>query len=112
MHIANCYPRVEKRIVLQEFPIDTLMTYRTTIPADRLTSVFPQVEANRSTIPWLIQASREVETAFLKQVPFEVLNDEWAAINTAKGWNKSYRSRTFKEKVNLLQKELSDKPSR
>jgi hypothetical protein len=86
--------------------------YRTTIPADRLTSVFPQVEANRSTIPWLVQASREVETAFLKQVPFEVLNDEWATINTAKGWNKSYRSRTFKEKVNLLQKELSDKPSR
>ena len=28
MHIANCYPRVEKRIVLQEFSIDTLMTYR------------------------------------------------------------------------------------
>jgi hypothetical protein len=28
MHIANCYPRVEKRIVLQEFPINTLLSFR------------------------------------------------------------------------------------
>ena len=28
MHIANCYPRVEKRIVLMEFPVDTLMTFK------------------------------------------------------------------------------------
>lgn len=28
MHIANCYPRVEKRIVLMEFPRKTLMTFR------------------------------------------------------------------------------------
>lgn len=28
MHIANCYPRVDKRIVLMEFPVTTLMTYR------------------------------------------------------------------------------------
>jgi hypothetical protein len=86
--------------------------HRTTLPADRLTTVFPQVESNRSTIPWLVQASREVETAFLKQVPFEVLNDEWQAINTAKDWKKSYRSKPLKEQINALQKELSDKPSK
>jgi hypothetical protein len=28
MHIANCYPRVEKRVVLMEFPRSTLMTFR------------------------------------------------------------------------------------
>lgn len=28
MHIANCYPRVEKRIVLMEFPRDTLLTFK------------------------------------------------------------------------------------
>jgi len=28
MHIANCYPRVEKRIVLMEFPRKTLMTFK------------------------------------------------------------------------------------
>lgn len=28
MHIANCYPRVEKRIVLQEFPASTLIKYK------------------------------------------------------------------------------------
>ncbi|QLB20901.1 hypothetical protein A6B43_04845 [Vespertiliibacter pulmonis] len=28
MHIANCYPRVEKRIVLQEFPASTLIQYK------------------------------------------------------------------------------------
>lgn len=28
MHIANCYPRVDKRIVLQEFPQETLLTYK------------------------------------------------------------------------------------
>jgi len=28
MHIANCYPRVEKRIVLMEFAAKTLETYR------------------------------------------------------------------------------------
>lgn len=28
MHIANCYPRVEKRILLQEFPISTLINFR------------------------------------------------------------------------------------
>lgn len=28
MHIANCYPRVDKRIVLMEFPIQTLMTFK------------------------------------------------------------------------------------
>ena len=28
MHIANCYPRVDKRIVLMEFPVETLMAYK------------------------------------------------------------------------------------
>ena len=28
MHIANCYPRVDKRIVLMEFPKQTLLKYR------------------------------------------------------------------------------------
>jgi hypothetical protein len=28
MHIANCYPRVDKRIVLMEFPRETLMTFK------------------------------------------------------------------------------------
>lgn len=28
MHIANCYPRVDKRIVLMEFPKQTLMTFK------------------------------------------------------------------------------------
>lgn len=28
MHIANCYPRVDKRIVLMEFPRDTLLTFK------------------------------------------------------------------------------------
>lgn len=28
MHIANCYPAVDKRIVLMEFPRNTLMTFR------------------------------------------------------------------------------------
>lgn len=28
MHIANCYPRVDKRTVLMEFPRKTLMTFR------------------------------------------------------------------------------------
>lgn len=28
MHIANCYPKVEKRIVLMEFPRDTLLTFK------------------------------------------------------------------------------------
>ena len=28
MHIANCYPRVEKRIVLMEFPKTTLLEYK------------------------------------------------------------------------------------
>lgn len=28
MHIANCYPRVEKRIVLMEFPVKTILLYR------------------------------------------------------------------------------------
>ena len=28
MHIANCYPRVEKRIVLMEFPTETLLKFK------------------------------------------------------------------------------------
>lgn len=28
MHIANCYPRVEKKIVLMEFPPETLLKYK------------------------------------------------------------------------------------
>lgn len=41
MHIANCYPRVEKRIVLQEFPINTLLTYR---PGDTRNWLFSWID--------------------------------------------------------------------
>jgi hypothetical protein len=86
--------------------------YRTTLPADRLTTVFPQAELNRSTVPWLVQASRQVETAFLRETPFEVLNDEWAAINTAAGWKKSYKHRSIPDFGNAVLKEVTDIPTR
>ena len=41
MHIANCYPRVNKRIVLQEFSIPTLMTYR---PGDTRNWLFSWID--------------------------------------------------------------------
>lgn len=41
MHIANCYPKVEKRIVLMEFPINTLMTYR---PGDTRNWLFSWID--------------------------------------------------------------------
>jgi len=41
MHIANCYPRVSKRVVLQEFSIQTLMTYR---PGDTRNWLFSWID--------------------------------------------------------------------
>lgn len=41
MHIANCYPRVNKRIVLQEFPLETLMTFR---PSDTRNWLFSWID--------------------------------------------------------------------
>ena len=86
--------------------------YRTTLPVDRLLTVFPEAEQNRSSVPWLIQASRQVETAFFKEAPFEVLNDEWATIKTAKGWRNSYKNRSKLDKANAVIKELYEIPSK
>jgi hypothetical protein len=86
--------------------------YRTTLPADRLMTVFPEAELNSSSVPWLVQASRQVENAFFREVPFEVLNDEWTAINTAKGWKKSYRNRSIPDVGNAVLKEVTDIPTR
>jgi hypothetical protein len=63
-------------------------------------------------VPWLVQASRQVETAFLRETPFEVLNDEWAAINTAAGWKKSYKHRSIPDFGNAVLKEVTDIPTR
>jgi len=41
MHIANCYPKVEKRIVLMEFPAQTLVTYQ---PGDIRNLLFSWVD--------------------------------------------------------------------
>jgi len=86
--------------------------YRTTLPADRLMTVFPEAELNSSSVPWLVQASRQVENAFFREVPFEVLNDEWAAINTAKGWKKSYKNRSIPDVGNAVIKEIYDVPTK
>lgn len=41
MHIANCYPRVTKKIILQEFPVETLLTYR---PGDSRNLLFSWID--------------------------------------------------------------------
>lgn len=41
MHIANCYPRVDKRIVLMEFPVTTLVSYR---PGDTRNWLFSWID--------------------------------------------------------------------
>ena len=43
MHIANCYPRVTKKIVLQEFPIESILTWR---PGDVRNFSFTWIDAN------------------------------------------------------------------
>lgn len=41
MHMANCYPRVDKRVVLMEFPLSTLQKFR---PADVRNWLFSWVD--------------------------------------------------------------------
>ncbi|MDP5007543.1 MAG: hypothetical protein NWQ13_00720, partial [Glaciimonas sp.] len=41
MHIASCYPRVEKRIIMMEFPKETLSTFR---PGDVRNCLFSWVD--------------------------------------------------------------------
>lgn len=45
MHIANCYPKVMKKIVLQEFPIESILTWR---PGDVRNFLFSWVDLNNT----------------------------------------------------------------
>jgi hypothetical protein len=85
--------------------------YRTTLPVDRVLTAFPEVEQNRSATPWFVQASRQVETAFFKETPFEVLDDQWDVIRSAKGWKRYVKNRRVLDKQTATLKTLQQVPS-